>query len=194
MSSILESYSCNNLKGYDSHLIFRELSKFNVNISFISNGLKKYKVFTINKNLFFIDSMQFMNSSLDSLVRNLVSEDFKYLFEECSGEKLKLVKEKRIDSYECKDSFKRFTEGKLPDKSKCFSPLKVNCISKKDYDRAIKVWNAFKIKTLGEYHDFIGRGMRGGISYIAKDIVTQIINTWIIMIVTKKVNLLCIGI
>ena len=35
-----------------------------------------------------------MNSSLDSLVKNPISEDFKYLSEEFSGEKLKLVKEK----------------------------------------------------------------------------------------------------
>ena len=30
----------------------------------------------------FIDSMQFMNSSLDKLVKNLSDEDFKYLLEE----------------------------------------------------------------------------------------------------------------
>ena len=34
--------------------------------------------FTINKNLVFIDSMQFMNSSLDSLVKNLSDNGFKY--------------------------------------------------------------------------------------------------------------------
>ena len=62
-----------NLKGYDSHLIFKELSKFNVlktskfnglKISVIPNGLEKYMRFTLNKNLIFIDSMLFMNSSL----------------------------------------------------------------------------------------------------------------------------------
>ena len=37
------------------------------------------------------------------------------------------------------DSFKRFNEDKLSDKSKFFSSLKDNCISKEDYDRAIKV-------------------------------------------------------
>ena len=50
--------------------------------------------FTINKNLFFIDSMQFMNTSLDALVRNLSENCFKYLFEESSGDLLKLVKQK----------------------------------------------------------------------------------------------------
>ena len=109
--------------------------------------------FTINKNLVFIDSMQFMNSSLDLLVKNLISEDFKYLSEEFSGEKLTLVQEKGIYPYEYRDSFKKFNEDKLPDKSKFFSSLKGNCIIEEDYDRAIKVWNVFKIKTLGEYND-----------------------------------------
>ena len=67
-------------------LIFKELSRFDVKISVIPNGLEKYMVFTVNKNLIFIDSMQFKNSSLDSLVRNLMSEDFKYLSEEFGGE------------------------------------------------------------------------------------------------------------
>ena len=67
----------NNLKGYDSHLIFKELSKFSVKISVIPNGLEKYMAFTLNKNLLFIDSMLFMNSSLDKLVKNLSDKDFK---------------------------------------------------------------------------------------------------------------------
>ena len=45
--------------------------------------------FTINKNLVFIDSMQFMNCSLDKLVENLIDKDFKYLSEEFSGEQLR---------------------------------------------------------------------------------------------------------
>ena len=40
-----------NLRGYDSHLIFNELNKFNVKISVIPNGLEKYMEFFLNKNL-----------------------------------------------------------------------------------------------------------------------------------------------
>ena len=74
------------------------------------NGLEKYMAFTINRNLVFIDSMQFMNPSLDSLVKNLISEDFEYLSEEFSGELLELVKERGVYPYEYMDSFKRFDE------------------------------------------------------------------------------------
>ena len=34
-----------NLRGYDSHLIFNELDKFDVRISVITNGLEKYMAF-----------------------------------------------------------------------------------------------------------------------------------------------------
>ena len=66
---------------------------------------------------------------------------------------LELVKEKGVYPFEYMDSFKKFNEDKLPDKDEFFSSLKDKCINKEDYDRAINIWNVFKIKTLGEYHD-----------------------------------------
>ena len=64
------------LRGYNSHLIFKELSKCDCEISVIPNGLEKYMSFTLGKNIVFIDSMLFLNSSLDKLVTSLGSEDF----------------------------------------------------------------------------------------------------------------------
>ena len=55
-----------NLRGYDTHLVFDDLKKFDLKIDVIPNGLKKYMAFILNKNLDFIDSMQFMNSSLEN--------------------------------------------------------------------------------------------------------------------------------
>ena len=46
-----------NLRGYDTHLIFNELNKFDVKIKLIPNVLEKYMAFFKNKNLVFIDSM-----------------------------------------------------------------------------------------------------------------------------------------
>ena len=73
-----------NLRGYDSHLIFKELSEFDCNVNVIPNGLGKYMSFTLNRNIVFIDSMLFMNSSLDKLGKNL--NDFKYLIGVFKGE------------------------------------------------------------------------------------------------------------
>ena len=67
--------------------------------------------FTINNNLVFIDSVQFMNSSLDALVKNLSDNDFKYLSQEFSGDLVKIVKQKRsvwVYPYEYTDSFEKF--------------------------------------------------------------------------------------
>ena len=105
-------------------VIFKELSKSICRVNVIRNGLEKYMSFTLNKNLVFIDSMLFINSSLDKLVKNLSSEDFKYLSEEFNGEKLELVKKKGIFPYEDFNSFKKFKETNLPDIDKFFSSLK----------------------------------------------------------------------
>ena len=66
---------------------------------------------------------------------------------------LELGKEKGVYPYEYMDSSKRFNEDKLSDKSKFFSSIKDKLIDEKEYQKAINVWNGFKIKTLSEYHD-----------------------------------------
>ena len=62
----------------------------------------------------FIDSMQFMNSGIDKLVKNLPHENFKYLVEEFGSENLELLKQKGAYPYEYMISFERFNEEKLP--------------------------------------------------------------------------------
>ena len=57
----------------------QELGKFNLKINVIPNGLEKYGRFAINNKLSFIASFQFLDSLLDSLVKNLSKDDFKYL-------------------------------------------------------------------------------------------------------------------
>ena len=109
--------------------------------------------FTVNNDLVFIDSMQFLNSSRDTLVKNLSNNDFKYLTQEFSSDLIELVKQKGVYPYEYMNSFKKFFEDKLPDRCGCFSSLKDECISEKDYSHAINVWDTFKMNTVGDYHD-----------------------------------------
>ena len=113
-----------NLRDYDSHLISYELKIFDVKIDVIPNRLEKYMTLILNKNLVFIDSMQFMNSSLEKLVKNLSNNDFKYLTEEFGSKNLKLLKQKDAYPYEYMDSFKRFSEEKLPDNKYIYSSVK----------------------------------------------------------------------
>ena len=69
----------------------QEINKLDVKVSVIPNGLGKYMTFTINNNLFFIGSMQFMNPGLNKLVENLTDADYTYLSEEFSGDLLEVV-------------------------------------------------------------------------------------------------------
>ena len=87
----------------------------------IPNGLEKYMAFVLNI-FVFIDSMEFINSSLENLVQNLSDNDFKYLTQEFGSKDLGLLKQKDPYPYEYMNSFKRFSEKKLTDKN-IFSAL-----------------------------------------------------------------------
>ena len=75
--------------------------------------------FILNKNLVVIDSMQFMNSIFEKLVKNLSDNGFKYLTQEFGSKYLELLKQNDAYPYEYMNSFKRFSKEKLLDKS-CF--------------------------------------------------------------------------
>ena len=75
------------------------------------------------------------------MVKNLLDIDFQYLSEEFSDYFLKLLKQKGVYPYEDMDSFKKFSENKLPDRCKFFSSLKDKCISEKDCLKASNIWN-----------------------------------------------------
>ena len=136
-----------NLRDYDNHLIMQEIGKFGVKISVLPNGLEKCVAFTINKNSNFLDSMQFMNSNLDTLVKNLSKMNFKHLSQDFSGEQSELVKQKGVYPYEYIDSFNKFFDEKLLDRCEFFNYLKDKCINEKDYLCAIDVWIMLKLKT-----------------------------------------------
>ena len=82
------------LRGYDSHLIFYERRNFDVKIYIMGNGLEECMVLILNKSLVFIDSMQFVNSSFEKLVKKSSDNDFKYLTEEFGSKNLELLNKK----------------------------------------------------------------------------------------------------
>ena len=72
-----------NLRGYDSHLIVQNLGKYKEKIDIVPNNTEKYMSISIGNSkkkqvyLRFIDSLQFMTDSLESLVKNI--DDFYHL-------------------------------------------------------------------------------------------------------------------
>ena len=108
--------------------------------------------FTINNKLSFIDSFQFLSSSLDSLVKNLNNDDFNYLSQEFDKNVLDLVKQKLFYPYQYMSGFKKFKE-KLPSKKTFCRLLTDRKISGKEYKYALNVWEKFETKTMKDYHN-----------------------------------------
>ena len=133
----------------------------------------KNKVKTVTHKLKSIDSYRFTQDSLSNLVDNLsginnkvsevdkkilhasLIEKFPNTYQLCNKDlnKLALLLRKGVYPYEYMDSWKRFKEESLPDKESFYSELNNEHITDEDYAHAQKVWDTFKIKNLGEYHD-----------------------------------------
>ena len=90
--------------------------------------MEKYISLTINKRLTFIDNFQFLSSSLNSLVKNLSKNDFKYLSQEFHNNVLDLVKQKGFYPYEYTNDFEKFKE-ELPSKEKFYSSSTIRKIN-----------------------------------------------------------------
>ena len=86
----------------------------NLKINAIPNNMEKYMAVMLGKHLVFLDSFQFMSSSLDKLVSTLPKELFKYTSEEFTGDKLSLMLQKGVYPYDYMDSFEKFNQTELP--------------------------------------------------------------------------------
>ena len=113
-----------NLQGYDSHIFFKELNNFDVDIDVIPKGIDKYMSIIVNRHITFVDSLQFYNGSLDTLGSNLNNEDFKHLTSEFGIDKLEILKRKDAHPYEWVDSYEKVTQPALPKKKHFYSSLK----------------------------------------------------------------------
>ena len=140
-----------NLRGYDSHLIMQKIHKSKGYLTCVSNNAEKYISFSVAQ-LKFLDSFQFMASSLERLVDATDKADFKITKSEF-GSKAPLILRKGVYPYEYIDSLDRFNETQLPPIDKFYSRLTDEKISQKDYEHAQKVWEAFNCRTLGDYYD-----------------------------------------
>ena len=156
-----------NLRGYDSHFIMQQIGeiakkhaytnkkgeKQDLNINAIPNNMEKYMAFMLGNHVTFIDSFQFMSSSLDKLVSNLPKESLKYTSEEFTCKELGLMSQKGEYPYDHMDSFEKFDQTKLPTKYQFYSIVNDQHITNDEYNHAKKVWKVFNIKTMCEYHD-----------------------------------------
>lgn len=146
-----------NLRGFDGHLIMQKLGLFkNKKLSVIANSNERYVTFSLGR-LRFIDSFQFLSSSLDTLVQNLKSSGdthFKYFNRHFKTEKEKtLLLRKGVYPYSFVTDASKFMTNQLPPKSSFYNSLSKTDISDEEYKHAQLVWDEMKMTTMGDYHD-----------------------------------------
>ena len=129
-----------NLRGYDSHFIMQEIGSIgksnNLRINCYPNNMEKNMAFMLGKRLVFLDSFQFMASSLERLAANLSTDAFKYTSQVFQDEKLALMKQKGVYPYDYMDSFGKFNDKQLPPKEEFYSILTDEGISDAQYHHA----------------------------------------------------------
>ena len=168
-----------NLSGYDAHLFIRELGAHTSEMGVIAKNKEDYISFSIKvpvENYInkegnekdkliehrFIDSCEFMSSTLDSLTKNLVgSRKRLFGFEDYSDLQYDLLTRKGVYPYEYVNSWDRFEETQLPPISAFYSNLNMSSISEEDYQHNQRVWEEYGIHNLGDYHDL----------YLRRDVV-----------------------
>ena len=94
--------------------------------------------------------MQFLSGSLDAISKNY-SNDFKITRSNFPEESWDLISQKGVLPYNYLDIFEKLNETKLLDIKEFDDVLKLEKCSQKDYDRALKIWNIFKCKTIKDY-------------------------------------------
>ena len=140
-----------NLKGYDGHLLMQAMARVRGEIKCIPTNTEKYISFSLG-NLRFVDSVNFLLSSLDKLVKGI--DEFPIMNKLMPEEiKQQLLLKKGIYPYEYMDLFERFGETKLPEKEKFYSSLSGHGITDEEYAHAKQVWEACRCRNLGDYHN-----------------------------------------
>lgn len=116
--------------------------------------MEKYVSVSIGR-LRFIDSFGFEPSSLETSVDNLAQnglQSFAYFQSEIK-EHTDILLRKGVYPYEYMDSWEKFNETQFPLLQKFYSSVKKEHISDEDYAHPKHVFEIFKVKSLGEYHD-----------------------------------------
>ena len=150
-----------NLRGYDGHIILKSAYDIIGNkkdqISAIPQSGEKFMSFKIG-NLKFIDSFQFLTSSLEKLTDSLKSVDgdiyknFVNMKKFFKDEDLNIICKKGLYPYEFIDSLEKIHYPKLPEQKDFYSKLKLEGITTEEYNHAENVYKHFKCKSFYDYH------------------------------------------
>ena len=112
-------------------------------ITCIANNSERYITFSLG-GLRFIDSLQFLNASLERLVDNLTKDEFKFLHKFVDGpQQQELLFGKDVYPYDYVDRPAKLEETQLPPKQEFHSKLYEEGISDQDFQHSKNVWRNF---------------------------------------------------
>ena len=148
-----------NLSGYDSHIILQALAKEGTGsfdaVDCIPLNTEKFKMLKLG-NCVLLDSMAFLNDSLERLVDNLrmSDHDFDIVKQGFTDPKLReMILRKGVYPYEYVTHLERVTRIRscLPKRKHFFSSLSGKHVDESDYKHALKVWDAFECESISDY-------------------------------------------
>jgi hypothetical protein len=149
-----------NFRGYDCHVLVEALgSHKDLKVSVIGQGMEKYLTLGFGEHLVFKDSLQFLASSLDTLVESLgKSGSAKFVqlrkaYRTLPDSAFELLLRKGVYPYDYMNAWERFDEKKLPSIQEFASRLRQTECDPADYEHAGRVWSTFECRTLKDYHD-----------------------------------------
>lgn len=160
-----------NLSGYDGNFLIDILANaFEGQIKLIPINKERYISFTkyfvdLDVSLRFIDSLRFLNASLDKLIKNL--DDFPFLnkvLTHLTPHQRNLLSQKGVFCYEYLDSMGKLEETEFPSIDKFYSHLNGSDISVEDYEHALKVYKDLNCENLKDYLLF----------YLSSDVILMV--------------------
>lgn len=157
---------CHNLEGFDSNFILRAIGKKvdemgagfaqQLRLDAISTNTEKMRSIGYRR-LMFLDSLAFLDASLDKVVKDLKDSSHKFPILRRSGlvhnrEELNLLSQKGIFPYSWVQSVKQCRETtSLPDKECFFNELSGQHVTDEEYERAQEVFRSFNCRNMLDY-------------------------------------------
>lgn len=149
-----------NLSGYDLHYILKEVNHHvGEKISIIPVNTQRFSVFQIDE-MKFMDTMQFLNASLATLVETLKSSNHNFPLFNSYFKHLKnrhLLQRKNTFPYSYFSDEKVLKHTKFPPKSAFFNKLTNSAISQNDYEHELLIYKTFNLKNFGDYLELYQR-------------------------------------
>ena len=141
-----------NAKNYDMSFFLLDVIKKSKKVQPIAENLEKFKTLVTEK-FVFLDSCQFLTSSLDKLAENLKGKGpqcFKRLQKEFPAKYTSLM-DKAVYPYDYMSSYEVFKEPSFPPQSAFFNKLKDEELSDEDYQRGKSLFEEFGCKNMLDY-------------------------------------------